>query len=189
VSIRYIAAVLDRLTHLTAAETLVLVALADSASDDTRECWPSMATLARRSRLTRRGVQKILRRLESRALIETATGGHQFGENTANRYRLRFTYDGERLEHVEAKLSPRANGVRPAPPKIIHKGERGSPPGRTARHDKGERGSPHPSCNVFEPSLNRHSGTSDRRGDKSGKQKSLAELLLELSERGKDLAP
>lgn len=131
-SIRYVAAVLDRLTELSESETLVLIALADFASDDTRECWPSIATLARRSRATRRGVQKIIRRLEARGLIDIATGGHQYGANTANRYRLRFDHDGERLETTEPQLSPRANAVRPPSPKVIHKGEPGN--------SKGERG-------------------------------------------------
>lgn len=123
-SIRYVAAVLDRLSSLTAPETLVLVALADFASDDTRECWPSLKTIARRARLTERGVRKILRRLEARSLIETASGGHQYGANTASRYRLRFDYEGNRLEAPEPTLSTRGNAV---------------PGGRNGETMKGER--------------------------------------------------
>lgn len=154
-SIRYVAAVLDRLTHLSAPESLVLIALADFASDDTREAWPSLATLMRRSRLSRRGVQRILRRLESTALIETALGGNQVAKGTPNCYRLRFTYDGERMETVEAPMFP--GGKR----RVINKGDRTSPSviHKGDRHDtKGDRrdteGRPGVAPSVIDPSLN-----------------------------------
>jgi hypothetical protein len=105
VSIRYVATVLDKLLDLTATETLILVALADYASDDTRECWPSIGTVARRARCDRRTAQRRIRGLEQRGLIETAVGGHQYGRNSANRYRLKFNYDGELVADV-AELYP-----------------------------------------------------------------------------------
>jgi hypothetical protein len=134
-SIRYIAAVLDRLTHLTPSETLVLVALADNASDDRRLAWPSMASICRRSRLSRRGAQKILRRLEERGLIDIATGGQHEGANLTNHYRLRFTYDGERMETADKLSTGGANGVRPG-------GRTGFAPGANGVRPGGERGSP-----------------------------------------------
>jgi hypothetical protein len=102
VSIRYVAAVLDKLPELSASETLVLLVLADFASDDTRTCWPSMATIARRARCDKRSARRLLRRLESLELVETSAGGHQFGANTASCYRLRFGHDGERIQGTEA---------------------------------------------------------------------------------------
>lgn len=99
-SIRYVATVLDKLSDLTATDTLVLIALADFASDDTRQCWPSIATIARRARLTRRGVQKRLRALEARGLVQTAQGGHQYGRNTSSQYILKFDYDGKIVPDV-----------------------------------------------------------------------------------------
>lgn len=129
-SIRYVATVLDKLTDLSAADTLVLIALADFASDDTRQCWPSVATIARRARLTRRGVQKRLRALEARGLIAVARGGHQYGRNTSSQYVLRFDYDGNIVEDV-VDLSTRANGVRRGANAVTAKGERRDTEGRT----------------------------------------------------------
>jgi hypothetical protein len=109
---RYVAAVLDELTYLTTTETRILVALADFASDDTRECWPSIATISRRARCDRRTAQRRLRALSERGLIDIATGGHQYGRNTASRYRLKFDYHGELVRDV-GELSTRAAQDRP----------------------------------------------------------------------------
>lgn len=149
-SIRYVAAVLDRLTELSESETLVLIALADFASDDTRECWPSMKTVARRARCDRRSARRIIRRLESYGLLESAKGGHQYGANTASCYRLRFDYDGTRLETTEAALSTRGTVSPPQAPKLSPRGTLGTPRG-TLGPPKGDRRVP-PS--VIEPSLN-----------------------------------
>jgi hypothetical protein len=184
VSIRYVAAVLDRLTHLKPAEKLVLVALADFASDDTRECWPSVATIMRRSGLSRRGVQQILRRLEAAKLLETAVGGNKIAANTPNCYRLKFTYDGDRLEVVEPKLSTRAHGVRATPTQ-----------GRTAcavrahgATDKGARRAPDPLL-IRHRTKERLKNASDEKSRQKGAQ-SLRELLEQLNERkGKDPKP
>jgi len=184
VSIRYVAAVLDRLTHLTAPESLVLVALADFASDDTRECWPSIATIARRSRLTRRGVQRILRRLEAVKLIETALGGNQIEKGTPSCYRLKFTYDGERLERVEPKLSTRATGRRPRDPARATL----ETPRATLETRKGDPGSPDPLL-IRHRTKERLKNASDEKSRQKGAQ-SLRELLEQLNERkGKDPKP
>lgn len=121
-SIRYIATVLDHLPELTATEALVLVALADYASDDTRECWPSIATIARRARCDRRTAQRRLKSLEARGLIDRAIGGHQYGRNTASRYRLKFDYSGAIVPDVEPVTYPQgrhnaAGGAAPVPDK------------------------------------------------------------------------
>lgn len=130
-SIRYVATVLDKLPELSATDALVLIALADYASDDTRQCWPSVATIARRARLTRRGVQKRLRALEARGLIQTAQGGHQYGRNTSSQYVLKFDYDGRIVPDVVVDLSTRANHVRRGANAATEKGERGDVQGRT----------------------------------------------------------
>jgi DNA-binding MarR family transcriptional regulator len=49
---------------LTANEVHVLVELADFARDDGTHCFPEMGTLARRCRLSRATVYRILDRLE-----------------------------------------------------------------------------------------------------------------------------
>jgi hypothetical protein len=100
-SIRYVATVLDNLPDVKGTEALVLVALADYASDDTRECWPSIGTLARRARCDRRTAQRCLKSLEQRGLIVRAIGGHFYGKNTSSRYRLKFDYHGAIVPDVE----------------------------------------------------------------------------------------
>lgn len=149
-SIRYIAAVLDCLTELSESETLVLIALADYASDDTRECWPSMKTIARRSRCDRRSARRIIRRLEERGLLESATGGHQYGANTASCYRLRFDYDGNRLEAPEPTLSTRGTRSPPTSPKLSTRGTLETPRGTLETH----KGDPPVPPSVIDPSLN-----------------------------------
>ena len=50
---------------IPASEKLVLLAMADHARDDGTGCYPSIDLLARKTSQTRRGVQKIMRRLEN----------------------------------------------------------------------------------------------------------------------------
>ena len=65
-------------------ELLVLLALADFANDE-GECWPSMIGVAEKSRMTERGAQKVIRRLEECGWIKTDTGGGRGGKN---KYRI-----------------------------------------------------------------------------------------------------
>jgi hypothetical protein len=51
------------------SEKLVLLAMADHARDDGTGCYPSIELLARKTSRSRRGVQKIMRRLEDAGLI------------------------------------------------------------------------------------------------------------------------
>lgn len=48
---------------------LILLALADHAHDDGRCAWPSVATLARKTRMSERGVRYALRSLEESGRI------------------------------------------------------------------------------------------------------------------------
>jgi hypothetical protein len=152
-SIRYVATVLDKLTELSATDTLVLIALADFASDDTRECWPSVATIARRARVTRRAVQLRLRSLEKRGLIQVAQGGHFYGRNTASQYRLCFDHDGK----IVADLS---TGGRTS----FAGGANVETKGGERRSGGGEPRSPHP---LLDPSLNQRAFKKRRTVDKS----------------------
>jgi len=123
--------VLDKLTDLNATDTLVMVALADYTSADTRVSWPSVATIARRARRDRRTVQRRLRALEQRGLVEIARGGHQYGKGSASSYRLLFDHDGRPLaEPAAATLSPRAAERRPPAAPCRPKGGNASEQGR-----------------------------------------------------------
>jgi hypothetical protein len=66
-SIRLMAAVFE--LDITASEKLVLLAMADHARDDGTGCYPAVEKLALKTSQTRRGVQKIMRRLEAFGLI------------------------------------------------------------------------------------------------------------------------
>jgi DNA-binding MarR family transcriptional regulator len=61
------AAVFDE--NLPSSEKLVLLAMADHADDAGGNCFPSIPRIARKSSMTRRGVQKVLRRLEEKNKI------------------------------------------------------------------------------------------------------------------------
>ena len=66
-SVRLMAAVFE--LDIAASEKLVLLAMADHARDDGTGCYPSIELLARKTSQSRRGVQKIMRRLEEAGLI------------------------------------------------------------------------------------------------------------------------
>lgn len=67
------------------ADTLVLLALADFANDK-GECWPSITSICKKSRLSNRGVQKVLARLQADGWLEIRAGG---GRNHCNFYTVK----------------------------------------------------------------------------------------------------
>lgn len=109
-------------------ERFVLLALADYANDE-GECWPSLGGIARRTCLSERGIQKILKRLCDGGWL-----GIEYGK-------------GRRNCNIYTIKTP--NEVHP---------ERGSPPNLSAETPNlgvknPERGSPEPSITVKEPSV------------------------------------
>jgi hypothetical protein len=75
-STKYVKAVLDYLPVLTSPiDTLVLLAIAEHASDETRLAWPSVRSIVRRTRLCERAVHYALRRLEKLGVMSTTLGG------------------------------------------------------------------------------------------------------------------
>ncbi|WP_189654874.1 helix-turn-helix domain-containing protein [Paracoccus mutanolyticus] len=92
----------------------MLLAIADFADDD-GYCWPSIKSLAKKARMTERGVQKIVRRLEAQALVSILTGT---GRRNCNEYTLNLDLlqKGERetLNHVHPEQgSPRTRKHKP----------------------------------------------------------------------------
>jgi len=81
-SVRIMAQVWDR-AKTEGNALLVLLALADFA-DDTGWCWPSMATIARKARVSERGARGIIRRLETDGLLIS----EQSKGRTSSRYRV-----------------------------------------------------------------------------------------------------
>jgi Helix-turn-helix domain len=74
---------------IPSTEKLVLLAMADHAREDGTGCYPSIKRLARKTSLTRRGVQKVLRRL--------CEGGFAKDTGKLSRYgTVEYTIDLER---------------------------------------------------------------------------------------------
>lgn len=116
-STKYVKAVLDYLPALTSPiDTLVLLAIAEHASDETRLAWPSVASIMRRTRLDRRTVQRALRELEKLGAMSTTLGGQDQnnGLNSASRYRLEFDHAGRPIVDVVKQPAKRAPAT-PAP--------------------------------------------------------------------------
>ena len=124
---------------IPSTDKLVLLAMADHARDDGTGCYPSVGTLARKTSQTTRGVQKIMRRLESAGLIVASRISR--GYHTTE-YRLTLEHPEPRSlfsvaqyrEHDSSK--PRTSGSRT--PNVVMKYP--------------EQGSPEPSGTVREPS-------------------------------------
>jgi len=85
-------------------ERFVLLALSDHANDEGR-CWPSMGRIAKKTCMSVRGVQKVIRRLEAGGWLAVDVGG---GRHGCNNYTIKTP-----------------NVVRP---------ERGSPPNVSAKN-------------------------------------------------------
>lgn len=87
-------------SHASGGDLLVLLALADHANED-GECWPGIASLASKTRMSERNVQRILRRLrEAGELHVTQRPGK--GWNSTSMYRFRLEA-GDKMS-VPAKL-------------------------------------------------------------------------------------
>jgi hypothetical protein len=132
---------------IPASEKLVLLAMADHARDDGTGCYPSIRLLAQKTSQTRRGVQKIVARLESRGLLV-----------------------GPPIERRKGGRDGRGRGISTEYQIVVENGERGSlftpQQGRTTEQtsanasagranvemQKGEHGSPESSRTVSEPS-------------------------------------
>jgi hypothetical protein len=59
-------------------ELLVLLALSDFASDK-GQCWPSVASIAKKARMDERSARRILRKLEAGGWVSSSIGGGRHG--------------------------------------------------------------------------------------------------------------
>lgn len=74
----------------------VLMALAD-ATDDDGYCWPSIPTLARKTCMDERSVQRVLKDLKESKLVEISARYRNDGSPTSNGYRLSMKKTGDNL--------------------------------------------------------------------------------------------
>jgi len=116
-------------------DLLVLLALADFA-DDAGRCYPSMASIARKARLTERGARNVVRRLEALGWIKVRVNG---GRGGANHY------------HINAQNPERE--TRNDKPGMSFPPERDDTKPGTPRHKTRNQGSAEPSRTVKEPSI------------------------------------
>jgi hypothetical protein len=106
---------------LRQAERFVLLAIADYANDD-GECWPSIAGICRKTCMSERGVQTIIRRLEQSGWLHISIGG---GRRNCNLYTIKTPHDvppepyappqmDAKTPHMDTE-TPQMNAVNPAP--------------------------------------------------------------------------
>lgn len=82
--------------HLKPTIKFVLMALADAADDD-GYCWPSIPTLARKTCMDERSVQRVLNDLKENAYVEINARFRNDGSPTSNGYRLTMRNTGDNL--------------------------------------------------------------------------------------------
>jgi hypothetical protein len=131
-SIRVMAGVFD--LSISSTEKLVLLALADHARDDGTGAYPAVNTLARKTSLSRRGIQKILRRLEQASLIAQ-----------------KGTVRCGRGETVEYRITLQTGKGEPGSPFTREKGRNVGRERANSRTQKREPGAPESSYNHPEP--------------------------------------
>ena len=148
-------------------ELLVLLAIADNADDTGANAYPSTDTLARKTRLDTRTVQRVIRRLADRGLVVVDRGGGR----AANRYSIPLTTPqrpGDNPPHPvnrppgSVDKPPDSGDGSPTPPAECHRWQNATGgAGATAgvaqlRHRRGDTATPP------EPSSNRPRTTTTR---------------------------
>jgi hypothetical protein len=160
VSIVAMMAVINAGASLSQAEAFVLVVLASYADEHGGKCWPSQPTIAQKTRASRRGVQKVLRRLERRGLVSVVERASQ---HKTTRYRLNLP--ALTREEPRSPLDI-ARGEPGSPLKASRRIPRGEPqntPEANHRTARGEPGSPDPSGSVRDPSQDQDQRADARR--------------------------
>jgi Helix-turn-helix domain len=76
-SVKLMGAIFD--LAIPPSEKLMLLAMADHARDDGTGCYPAIATLAKKTSLSRRGTQKLIRRLQAAGYIADTGKISRFG--------------------------------------------------------------------------------------------------------------
>lgn len=111
------------------SELNVMLALADEVRDGLT-CWPSMETIARKSRMTGRGARNVIRKLETKGLLRRMPGG---GRANCNRYVLLLNAE-QVSENTETNPEPQSRNDIPSKgrnPEICdHKPGTAVPPNR-----------------------------------------------------------
>lgn len=124
-SIRVMSAVWEH-SEAEGVELLVLLAIADCASDDGGNAWPSIATLSRKTRVSARTVQRAIRTLEARGEMVVQLNAGMRGANVykvTTAPRQAVTPEAPAPEPTPANLTPvtlsprESDGVTPVTPR------------------------------------------------------------------------
>jgi Helix-turn-helix domain len=126
---------------IPASEKLVLLAMADHARDDGTGCYPSVDLLARKTSQSRRGVQKIMRRLEEERGLIAPSHLSRGGRRATTEYTLVLENREPGSLFSRSNREPGAAKPRTGFPRTANLVPRNR-----------ERGSPEPSGTVSEPS-------------------------------------
>lgn len=106
---------------VTQGTLLVLLALADSADEKTRQCWPAVSSLASKARLSDRQVQRCISELVEAGMVEVQPNA---GRSGSNLFRVSEVtkWRGDKMSggdtHVTGGVTPTSpGGVTPTSPK------------------------------------------------------------------------
>ena len=100
---------------------LVLLALADSADERSRECWPAVSSLAKKARLSERQVQRCIMELVEAQMVVVFQNAGRAGSNLF-RITVVTEWRGDKMSggdaHVTGGVTPMSpGGVTPMSPK------------------------------------------------------------------------
>lgn len=115
---------------LPPGEKLVLLALADQANDQGTQCWPSVATIGRRSGQGERTVRRALADLETKGHI---TRDHRDG--TSTQYRIHPCQSGTPDKSAPLPKTPKTPAkLAPKPPLPVSSDDKSSSPALQPEH-------------------------------------------------------
>lgn len=111
------------------SELLILLAMADFSNDEGASIYPSMATLAKKARLSEKQARRVVHDLVEAGFVEIVeAGGWSGNRNRPNQYRIRLDKFGD---GGTPKLSPPPNlgegGTPKLSPPYSHRREGGTP--------------------------------------------------------------
>lgn len=115
-SVRVMAWVFDQAPTNDPTDQLVLLAIADRCNDDGLEAWPSIATLAKKTRLCERAVWGSIQRLKHVGVLAVRPGS---GRNRSNHYQVILSSrtscevaPGARSHLVQVEVAPTTKSSR-----------------------------------------------------------------------------
>lgn len=97
---------------------LVLIALAESANDETGECWPGLKLISIRCDMSIRAVQRGIHQLTQDRLIQVTPHYRSDGTQTSNTYQLCHGTPPEMTTYPDAGVRGRVSKTSPLEPEL-----------------------------------------------------------------------